>query len=250
MRIQWKTSPRGDYREIEIEKGTSVEELYRNMTTEQSYTVLAARIQNRLEELTYTIEEPCKVELLDMRTQDANLIYQYSLTLLYIKAVTDCLGPVRVEVQNSLNKGLYTEIKTKEKESLTELQIQQIEDRMKELVTLDLPFVKETVSREEAIKILREEGLEEKCRLIEGYKEEDFFLVIDKKYKEWKDSEMEKFLRPETLFSNKFESYYNQPEIMKQRTLKDISMAEIDEALKREKQQMGDKANNDTVGIY
>ena len=88
------------------------------------------------------------------------------------------------------------------------------------------------------------------ARLNEGYKEEDFFLVIDKKYKEWKDSEMEKFLRPETLFSNKFESYYNQPEIMKQRTLKDISMAEIDEALKREKQQMGDKANNDTVGIY
>lgn len=180
MRIQWKTSPRGDYREIEIEKGTSVEELYRNMTTEQSYTVLAARIQNRLEELTYTIEEPCKVELLDMRTQDANLIYQYSLTLLYIKAVTDCLGPVRVEVQNSLNKGLYTEIKTKEKESLTELQIQQIEDRMKELVTLDLPFVKETVSREEAIKILREEGLEEKCRLIEGaadVKTVDFYTL-------------------------------------------------------------------------
>ena len=88
------------------------------------------------------------------------------------------------------------------------------------------------------------------ARLKEGYKEEDFFLVIDKKYKEWKDSEMEKFLRPETLFSNKFESYYNQPEIMKQRTLKDISMAEIDEALKREKQQMGDKTNNDTVGIY
>ena len=88
------------------------------------------------------------------------------------------------------------------------------------------------------------------ARLNEGYKEEDFFLVIDKKYKEWKDSEMEKFLRPETLFSNKFESYYNQPEIMKQRTLKDISMAEIDEALKREKELMGDKTNNDKVGFY
>ena len=61
---------------------------------------------------------------------------------------------------------------------------------------------------------------------------------------------MEKFLRPETLFSNKFESYLNQPEIKKQRTLKDISMAEIDEALKREKELMGDKTNNDKVGFY
>ena len=61
---------------------------------------------------------------------------------------------------------------------------------------------------------------------------------------------MEKYLRPETLFSNKFESYLNQPEIKKQRTLKDISMAEIDEALKREKELMGDKTNNDKVGFY
>ena len=88
------------------------------------------------------------------------------------------------------------------------------------------------------------------ARLNEGYKEEDFFLVIDKKYNEWKDSEMKKFLRPETLFGNKFESYYNQPEIIKQRTLKDISMAEIDEALKREKELLGDKTNNDKVGFY
>ena len=88
------------------------------------------------------------------------------------------------------------------------------------------------------------------ARLNEGYKEEDFFLVIDKKYKEWINTEMEKYLRPETLFSNKFESYLNQPEIKKQRTLKDISMTEIDEALKREKELMGDKTNNDKVGFY
>ena len=88
------------------------------------------------------------------------------------------------------------------------------------------------------------------ARLNEGFTEYDFFVVIDKKHKEWKDSEMEKYLRPETLFSNKFESYLNQPEIKKQRTLKDISMAEIDEALKREKELMGDKTNNDKVGFY
>lgn len=178
MKIQLKTSPRGDYRELEIDKGTKVETLYKAMAEELPYTVLAARVQNRLEELTYALEEPCRVELLDMRTQDANLIYQYSLTLLYIKAVTDCLGPVRVEVQNSLNKGLYTEIKTKE--NLTELQVQQIEDRMKELVRADLPFVKETVSREEGVAILQAEGLAEKRRLLEGagdVKDVDFYTL-------------------------------------------------------------------------
>lgn len=166
MRIQLKTSPRGDYREIDIAKGTSLDALYRGMETELPYTMLAARVQNRLEELTYVVEEPCRIELLDMRTQDANLIYQYSLTLLYIKAVRDCLGPVRVEVQNSLNKGLYTEIKTKE--NVTELQVQQIAEQMKTLVELDLPFEKKTVSREAAVAMMQEDGLDEKRRLLEG----------------------------------------------------------------------------------
>ena len=178
MKIELKTSPRGDYREIDIAEGTSVETLYRSMEKELAYTVLAAKIENHLEELTCLVERPCKVELLDMRTQDANLIYQYSLTLLYIKAVSDCLGEVRVEVQNSLNKGLYTEIKTKE--TLTELQVQKIEDRMRVLVEMDLPFEKETVSREAAVAILREEGLEEKRRLLEGaadVKDVDFYTL-------------------------------------------------------------------------
>lgn len=48
------------------------------------------------------------------------------------------------------------------------------------------------------------------ARLNEGFTEQDFFTVIDKKYREWKGTEWEKFVRPETLFSNKFEGYLNQ----------------------------------------
>lgn len=39
---------------------------------------------------------------------------------------------------------------------------------------------------------------------------DDFKTVIDKKYKEWKGTEMERYLRPETLFGGKFEGYLNQ----------------------------------------
>ena len=48
------------------------------------------------------------------------------------------------------------------------------------------------------------------ARLNEGYKLDDFITVIDKKCKEWKNTEFEKFLCPETLFGNKFEKYLNQ----------------------------------------
>lgn len=49
-----------------------------------------------------------------------------------------------------------------------------------------------------------------KARLNEGFTEDDFKKVIDNKTAEWLNTDMEKYLRPETLFGTKFESYLNQ----------------------------------------
>ena len=51
------------------------------------------------------------------------------------------------------------------------------------------------------------------ARVNEGYTEDDIKAVIDKKVKEWKGTDMEKYLRPETLFGNKFEGYLNSKSI-------------------------------------
>lgn len=50
-----------------------------------------------------------------------------------------------------------------------------------------------------------------KARLAEGFTLENFYSVIDKKCAEWKGTDMEKYLRPETLFGSKFENYLNAP---------------------------------------
>jgi uncharacterized phage protein (TIGR02220 family) len=47
-------------------------------------------------------------------------------------------------------------------------------------------------------------------RLNDGFTVEDFKQVISVKSTNWLGSKMEQFLRPETLFSNKFESYLNE----------------------------------------
>ena len=50
-----------------------------------------------------------------------------------------------------------------------------------------------------------------KARFNEGFNEDDFINVIDNMVKEWKgDNKMDRYLRPETLFGTKFESYLNQ----------------------------------------
>ena len=55
------------------------------------------------------------------------------------------------------------------------------------------------------------------ARLSEGYTVADFFTVIDKKTAEWKGTDMEKYLRPATLFGSKFEGYLNQKTTKKDR---------------------------------
>lgn len=50
-----------------------------------------------------------------------------------------------------------------------------------------------------------------KARVNDGFVLEDFKIVIDKKTNDWlNDKKMSVYLRPETLFSNKFEGYLNQ----------------------------------------
>jgi len=66
-----------------------------------------------------------------------------------------------------------------------------------------------------------------RVRLKEKFTVENFITVIDKKADEWKGTDMEKFLRPETLFGNKFEGYLNQKIIKKPKSTDDEMMENL-----------------------
>jgi len=65
-----------------------------------------------------------------------------------------------------------------------------------------------------------------KARLKDGFTVIDCLTVIDIKVDEWINSDMEKFIRPETLFGGKFESYLNQKSVRK-KTSKEKSVDDI-----------------------
>ena len=164
MRIQLKKELRGQFEEITVERGITIEEIYKGIKDELSYTVLAARVNNKIERLEHRLYNDCRVELLDMRTQEANLIYQNSLCLIYLKAIEDVLGKVDVDIENAINKGLYTEIKSSV--PVTAKDIKKIENRMKQLVKADIPFVREKLTKEEAEAVFVETGCPEKAELL------------------------------------------------------------------------------------
>ena len=63
-----------------------------------------------------------------------------------------------------------------------------------------------------------------KARFNEGFTLDNFKEVIDKKCVEWMNTDMQKYLRPETLFGTKFESYLNQQMKERKVTTKDLTI--------------------------
>ena len=54
-----------------------------------------------------------------------------------------------------------------------------------------------------------------KARWSEGYRLDDFKQVVDNTVKDWSGTKYAKYLRPETLFGTKFDSYLNQGKVVK-----------------------------------
>lgn len=86
------------------------------------------------------------------------------------------------------------------------------------------------------------------ARMNEGYQLSDFIRVIDVKATEWMGTDMEKYLRPETLFGPKFEAYLNQREA--RRELSNVELAQmLDEAERRSHEQSSSWADaGESVG--
>jgi len=164
MEVRLIKGPRINPIDIDIETGITIEDLIKDYKEELPYTIIAAKVNNKIEALTYKLKKPAEIELLDMRNQAANLIYQYSLSLIYIKAINDVLGKVHVEIKNSLNKGLFTNIRTLK--PVTKEDIQKIETRMREIVKEDIPFIKHIVDKDTALDKLISDAQREKIRIL------------------------------------------------------------------------------------
>lgn len=169
MNIKLKIKPEEDYRDIVRNEAVSLEQLAEEFSEELPYTVLLAKVNGKYEELNFVVAEDSVVELLDIREHSADLAYQNSLVLIYLKAIMDVLGHETVRVDNSLDKGLYTEIDVQG--GVTHQQVKAIECRMREIVDEDMAIIREVYSREDAIEIWETYNYLEKARLLREKKD-------------------------------------------------------------------------------
>ncbi len=136
------------------------------------------------------------------------------------------------DVSSNLNNGL-TNVKLEEKR----IEENRSEESSIEENSIDIICVEnqDIIPYEEIINYLNlKTGYKYRCdisktrkliqsRWKEGFNLDDFKNVIDKKTTEWLNTDMKKYLRPETLFGTKFEGYLNQDLVNNNITTKDIA---------------------------
>jgi len=165
MKIMLRLGTEDKYREVVTDKEMTLKELADKFRSENPYRILLAQVNGQVKELHEEINDGDKVELLDMRSPSANRAYQNTVSFIYLKAINDLYGDNSVIIENSLSKGLYTEVKLPE--PATEEQVRTIEAHMREIVETDIPVVKEIYTKEDAVKILEEAGYPEKVSLLQ-----------------------------------------------------------------------------------
>ncbi|NLZ38228.1 MAG: nucleoside kinase [Firmicutes bacterium] len=124
---------------------------------------MAAIVDKRLKDLSHIPPASAVIEFLDLGTTEGARIYQRSLTFLLIYATMQLFPTARIEVEHSLGKGLYCEIK--KETPLTAEDVAALEEKMRQVVEADLPIEKKKIPLSQAIEIFEKEGFEDKVRL-------------------------------------------------------------------------------------
>lgn len=128
--------------------------------------VVAALVDGRLRELPTPLTEDCRVVPVRTSDSDGVRIYRRSLTFLLMTAAAEVFPGAEVTIEHSASTvgGYFCEVQGHE--PFTQLELWQIEARMREIVAADLPIHRTPVPVPEAIALFNDRGEEEKVRLM------------------------------------------------------------------------------------
>lgn len=137
------------------------------------YPVLAALVDHKLKELDYKLAMTHEVEFIGYNHPDGRRTYLRSLCFVLQNAVRELFPDKVLVIDHSLPSGLYCKvIETRKQEdgrcrtlALTQEQLASIKSRMQEIVSADMPFMKEKMDAVTAEKMFEENNQPEKAEL-------------------------------------------------------------------------------------
>jgi len=165
-----------DGSEKEVVEGISLLELSKDCADDYKSTIVAAKVDNDIKELSFHLYNSARVEFIDLTDDDGMRIYRRSLSFVLIKAVNDLFLDRKVTICHSISKGIFCEVSGDTE--LTAEEVSKIEKRMEELVRQKIPFIKRIISIDEAKEILSKTGRIDRFRAIE-YRKKPYVTIYN-----------------------------------------------------------------------
>lgn len=126
---------------------------------------VCAYVNNRMRELTYEVYYDATIEFLTLKNQDAVKFYEVSLRYLVAMAFKRTHPEVDIRFSYNISRSIFVQILNGEQRADLKM-VKDVEEEMKRIVELNLPFKRMIVQNEEAKKIYTERGMLDKLEIL------------------------------------------------------------------------------------
>ena len=165
VKITWP-----DHKVDSYPAGVKIREAIFNWKPDLLASTVAAKIDQVPVDLMASLDRDAIVEPIDVASKEGLAILRHSTSHVMAQAVQDTFAGAKVSIGPSIEDGFYYDFEYETTFQPDDLE--KIEKRMRELIKADLPFVRQEISRGEAIALFREKGESYKVELIEDLPED------------------------------------------------------------------------------
>ncbi len=149
-----------------VPMGFNLEEVYELLELKMPFGPTSAKVNNKVEGLHFVLFNDKDVEFLDITSPSGHRTYTRSVFFVLYKAAHDLFPNAMLRIENPVSNGYYCHIDLPG--GITPEQVEQLKVRMQEIINDDLPFHRLTAHTDEAVKLFRDAGLENKAKLLES----------------------------------------------------------------------------------
>ncbi|RLD02443.1 MAG: nucleoside kinase [Chloroflexi bacterium] len=156
-------------------RGSTLEEFLDLLEERGLPPIVGAVVNGKLTELSYSVEMDVEVHPITMESADGMRFYRRSLIFLLETAFSDLFPDAILTVDHSVTSGGYF-CQVYRRSPLSDEELGQLEDRMRELVSANIPFERLQISLEEGIEYFRKLGYNDKVRLL-AHRKKDYLTL-------------------------------------------------------------------------
>ena len=145
--------------------GISLLDVYSGFGLDLPYGPVSAKVNNKVESLTFRLYNNKDVEFQDIRSSSGMRTYVRSLCFVLCKAVEDLYPNGSIALEHPVSKGYYCRLRLDRTVGLDD--VMRVKQRMKEIIAEDLPFERFEKHTTEVVELFRQKGMTDKVRLLE-----------------------------------------------------------------------------------